>query len=463
MNKALTFVTLFLALAAVAAAISLRSCLPSRGGEDGFVLNIKPSAVRAIRIQSTGEMTELKRKGAAWQYVSGNLKDAGNSQVAEEILQTASLLMYHDRIPASEIQGRDQLSEFGLRSPKRWIEFVGPNPAKLFFGKDSAFEDRMYARLDGSNNIYLIDKSLNTIVDFEPGKFRDTVLVGMSTDQVDRVVIRGSESGETEIVRSATGWNIVRPLAVPADAAFVERFLKSLLGIPVLAIVADDSGDLGIHGIQEGKYEISFFVEGRKNPLVIRFGYLPGEWPETVLAQFTGRDIIARLPLSARKLLEVGPNDFRDRRLLPIDGDLVDLIRVTDGEGQSFDIQRSQEGWQTLRDGVLLPVSGATVETLLAALARTLTTGFVGREPAPILRKIEFFSVLSENTPEATAGEQMVAGVVFGAEGEDGLEAGVLGRAGGVIVPASILDAIPPDQSAWCLPVAPPAAQPPSE
>ncbi len=460
MNRALTYVTLFLALAAVATAITLRSCLPSRSGEDGFVLNLKPAEVRTIRIQSTGEMTELKRKGAAWQFVSGNIKDAGNSQVAEEILQAASLLMYHDRIPASEIQGRDQLSEFGLRSPKRWIEFVGPNSQKVFFGKDSAFEDRMYARLDGSNDVYLIDKSLNTMVDSDPGKFRDTVLVGLNTAQVDRVIIRGSKSGETEIVRSASGWNIVKPLAVPADTAFVERFLKSLLGIPILAIVSNDSGDLGVHGIEEGKYEISFFVEGRQTPLVLRFGYLPGAWPETVLAQFTGRDIIARLPVSARGLLTVGPDDLRDRRLLPIDGDLVDVIRVTDDEGKSFDIQRSQDGWQTMRDGAFQPVSGAAVETLLAALSRTLTTGFIGRDPAPITRKIEFFSVLSENTPETTAGEQLVAGVVFGAEVEGGLESGVLGRAGGAIVPASILNAIPTDQSAWCLPVAPPVTQP---
>ncbi len=459
MNRALTYVTLFLAAAAVAAAISLRSCLPSRGGEDGFVLNLKPSEVRTIRIQSSGEVTELKRKGAAWQYFSGTTKDAGNSQVAEEILRIASLLMYHDRIPSSEIQGRDQLSEFGLRSPKRWIEFVGPKPVKLFFGKDSAFEDRMYARLDGSNDIYLIDKSLNTIVDSEPGNFRDTVLVGMNPAQVDRVVIRGSKNGEIEIVRSATGWNIVKPLAVPADAAFVERFLKSLLGIPVLAIMANDSGDLGVHGIEEGKFEIAFFVEGRQTPLVIRFGNLPEAWPETVLAQFTGRDIIARLPLSARGLLDVGPDDFRDRRLLPMDGDLVDLIRVTDSEGQSFDIQRSRDGWQTMREGTALPVSGAAVETLFAALSQTLTTGFFGREPNPITRKIEFFSVLSENTPETTAGEQLVSGVIFGAKVEGGREAGVLGRAGGAIVPDSILDVIPPDQSAWCLPV----SNPPSE
>ncbi|MEX1117885.1 MAG: DUF4340 domain-containing protein [Terrimicrobiaceae bacterium] len=459
MNRALTFVTLFLALAAVAAAISLRSCLPSRGGQDGFVMDLKPPAVRAIRIQSTGEMMELKRKGAAWQFISGDLKDAGNSQAAEEILKAASLLMYYDRIPASEIQGRDHLSEFGLRSPKRWIEFLGTHPAKLFFGKDAAFEDRMYARLDGSNDVYLIDKSLNVLVDSEPAKFRDTVLVGMSPAQVDRVIIRGSKGGETEIVRSAAGWNIVKPLAAPADEAFVERFLKSLLGIPVLAIVANDSGDLGVHGIQEGKYEISFFVEGRQTPLVIRFGHLPKAWPETVLAQFTGRDIIARLPVLSRKLLDVEPDDLRDRRLLPVDGDIVDLIRVTDGDGQRFDIRRSPDGWQTLRNGTLYPVSGAAVETLLSALAQTRVSGFVGREPVPITRTIEFLSVLSENTPEATAGEQLVAGVVFGPAGEGGLEARILGRAGGVIVPTTILQAIPPDQAAWCLPVAPPAAE----
>jgi hypothetical protein len=162
-------------------------------------------------------------------------------------------------------------------------------------------------------------------------------------------------------------------------------------------------------------------------------------------------------------LLEVGPDDFRDRRLLPIDGDLVDLIRVTDSDGQSFDIRRSPDGWQTLREGRLVSVSGAAVETLISAFAKTLTTGFLGREPDSVTQKIEFFSVLSENTPETTAGEQLVGGVVFGTGVEGGLEAGVLGRAGGVIVPASIREAIPRDQSAWCLPVDPSPATPSQE
>jgi hypothetical protein len=136
----------------------------------------------------------------------------------------------------------------------------------------------------------------------------------------------------------------------------------------------------------------------------------------------------------------------------------VDLIRVTDSGGRSFDIRRSPDGWQTLREGKLVPVSRAAVETMIAALGQTLTTGFLGRGPDPVTRKIEFFSVLSENTPETTAGEQLVGGVVFGADVEGVLEVGVLGRAGGVTVPASIRDAIPADQSAWCLPVTPSGA-----
>ncbi len=452
MNRWFTVLTLLLAAGALATAISLKSCLPSSRGNDGFVLDLEPSSVKRIRIQSGTDPIELRRKGAGWQFHAGKIRDQANPAIAETLLKTAALMIYHDKIAGGEIQGRDDLSEFGVRSPKRWIEFDGPRPAKILFGKDSAMEGRIYARVDGSNDIFLVDDTLARMADSEPTAFRDPVLCSIDPSQVDRVILRSGPGAETEIQRDASGWKITKPLSAPADPDLIQKFLRDLLGTPLVGIVGDDTGDLGVHGIQEGKNEVALFVEGRETPLLVRFGLSPESKPGTVLAQFTGRDIIANLPSKAKDFLNVGPDDLRDRRLLPVDLDMVDLIRVTE-KGTSFDIRRSAEDWEIVQNDRKIPVSPAAIQTAVDALAQTKSTEFLRKEPSEISLSIEFFSVLSENTPETTAGERLVAGISFGEPTDGVLEAVVSGRPGGVSVSPNILNAIPGDPSSWALPI----------
>jgi hypothetical protein len=453
MNRFLTIFMVLLAGGALATALSLRGC-KSEVGKDGFVLELDPKAVKRIRIQSGTEPVELKRKGSGWQFVFEKTRDQANTPLAEALLQEASLMVYHDRIPGAEISDKDELAEFGVRSPKRWIEFDGPRPVKILFGKDAALEGRMYARVDGSRDIFVVEDKLAKLADLQPMNFRDPVLSRMETDQVDRVILRNGPGLETEIQRDATGWKLTKPLAAPADTETVERFLDGLLATRILEIVGNDSGDLGVHGIEEGKREVAFYVEGRDTPLVLRFGNVAQDGSGSTLAQFTGRDVIARLPAASRDVLALGPDEFRDRRLLPIDLDMVDLIRVSGPEGASFEIRRKHEGWITLRDGRESPVSPAVIQSVVSALTTTRVQEFLRRAPESAGRKIEFFSVLSENTPESPAGENLVAGLTFGATSDEVVEAVISDRPGAVSVPSAILSVIPGDVAAWCLPVA---------
>lgn len=452
MNRFLTVFTLCLAAGAVATAISLRACRSKPVSQEGLALDLMPSEVRKITLHSGTQQVDLQREGGVWQLQLDKTHDAANPTLIAKILELASQLIAYDHIPSSEIPNSKALNHYGVRSPKRWIEFTANSePVRLLFGKDAAFDGRLYARISGTRDVLVIDDALAQMVEQEADSFRDSVLTRYDPEQVDSFVIRGQRGMETALERDVSGWKIVKPLSAPADPEVVQKFLISLLHAPLEGVVGNSSGDLGFFGIEEGVFEVSFHVEGRELPLALRFGYTPGTHPGTILAQFTGRNLIARLPAQARELLNVTPETFRDRRLLPINPDIVDFIRIADhATGKNLEIRRSSDGWILAGSGA--PASAAAIHRLFDTLATLRVSEFSPQESADAVRSIEFFSYLSENTPEATAGESPVAKLTLGKPREGQVEAKLDNTPGSLKVPDSLFALISADPDPWQLP-----------
>ena len=98
---------------------------------------------------------------------------------------------------------------------------------------------------------------------------------------------------------------------------------------------------------------------------------------------------------------------------------------------------------------------------MVDALAAVKATGFepstvVGLEKAGLSKPsltVDFFAVVSENTPETTAGNQLVTGLKFGSRREAGLVAVLkTGSPEIALVPETILTSVPAEESSWLAP-----------
>ncbi len=421
---------------------------------DGAVLQLDPSRVKEIRISSADSSTVLKRRGNSWQLGSKS-KDRADIEVVNRLLQAAAGLEFFDRIDAREVRNDKDMSDYGLRTPKRKIEFEGDGTVTLLFGKDAANEKRLYVRTDKSRDIYLVSDELLNLAFGEASSFRDRRLTDLGPDQVDRFVIRRA-GGEIELVRDATGWRVVKPIHTLADAQKVDDYLRKLLDLHILEYVGEDSGDLSIYGLAEGQNEIAIFADGSERHQTLRLGT---DKSGALFGQFTARDSIYRMPAETSELLQATPDSLRDRRLLPLNLDVVDLIKIHTPQ-KEFSLRRSGEGWE-LQDGTTTrPASSAAIRVLADAISTAKVDGYVpmisgklsdyGLEPA--ICSVEFLSVLSENTPEARAGEQSIARLAFG-QTADGKIFVRLNEVPEVMsVPDAILKSIPLDPVAWLSP-----------
>jgi Domain of unknown function (DUF4340) len=420
----------------------------------GLVLELDPSKVREIRISTGVSKFDIKRADNGWQLGTKPV-DRADSALVERLLLAAAGMRYFDRIEGKEFKADSELSTYGLRNPKRTIEFDGERKTTLFLGKDAASEERIYVRAGGSRDVFVVSDELLKLAFQDAGDFRDRRLTDLSPDQVDRVIIR-RQGGEIELSREAASWKIVKPLHALADERKVDDLLKQLLSQRIVEFVAEDSGDLSIYGIAEGRDEITFYAEGSDSPQTLRLGT---DKSGNLFGQFTARNSVYRLSPEMLRLLQVSPQVLRDRRLLPLNLDVVDLIRIRT-PSREFSLRREGDGW-IVRDGAVeRPASAAAVRTLADALstAKVLAYDTVadGKLAALGLERpqcvVSFIAVLSENTPETRAGEQVVASLAVGKSDNGRLFVRIGERPEVLSVSEAIMNAIPLDPAAWVSP-----------
>lgn len=455
--------TIFLLVLAVAAVVFLAIYEPlTRPARDhaaavaaGYVLRLDPDKVRSIRISTGEKVLEVRRRGNGWQLGTKS-KDRADAALVNQLLRTAAELTYFDQIQGRELTD-EALAEFALRKPKRKIEFEGADMDKvtLFFGRDAAGEKRLYVRTERAPDVFVVSDEILQAAFRDTADFRDRRLTDLNPGQIDRVIIR-REGGEIELQNDPAGWQITRPLHTRADARKVQAYLDQLLGLRIVEYIADDTGDLGIYGLTEGRDEITFFAEGSSRPQTLRLGE---ERDGGRFGQFTARDSVYRLPVESGGFLRVNPDDLRDRRLLVLNPDVVDRIRIR-SQDREFTIRRAASGWEVQEGDSVRPASEAAVLAMWDALAKTEAIAYTpvaGSKPGefaldPPLLTVDLVSVLSENTPEAPAGEQLLASLALGQAANGMVYARLDDSPEVATLPPEVLNGFPRDPGLWVLP-----------
>ncbi|MCK9590141.1 MAG: DUF4340 domain-containing protein [Terrimicrobiaceae bacterium] len=446
--------TAFLLLAAVAVVVCaiVFVSLKSHGGKPvgSALFGFDPDDISLIKITNGDGVVEFRRTEGGW-YLGPEPKDRASVDAVRRLIDTALSTPVLDRIDAGELDDRDRLSTYGLKKSRVQFDFRGDRDLPLLIGKDAADESRAYVRFEDSRDIYLIPDDLVNLILTSPQDFRDRRPVRLRPDRVDRIVIN-RPAGQIELRRETSGWQIIKPLSAPASASAIEALLGKLLRLRIEGF--EPSADPGVMGLSEPAAEVQLFGEGSSAPETIRVGTSSPRGG--VYARLEPRDVTVRLPSSIHEILGFDLAALRDNSLARINLDLVDMIRVTTSTS-SFALKRKDDGWVIGSK----PASAASVQRMVDAFALIKATKF---EPATVgvLDKsglshpplvVEFYAVVSENTPETTAGSQLVAGLKFGTKQESGLVPVLkTGSPEIAFVPEKILEAVPPEESSWQAP-----------
>jgi len=443
--------TVFLLLVAVGIAVFAAIFIPlSRGGRPSgaALFAFDPEEVRVIKITNGDKIFELKKSDEGW-VIGPDPADRASVDAVKRLIDTAMSTPVLDHINGGEIANRDQLSEYGLKKSNVQFDIKGDRDHPLLIGKDSADEKRAYVRFEDSRDVYVIPDDLVRMVLSPAEDYRDRMPVRLRPDRVVRIVIR-RPVGEIELKREGSGWVVVKPLSARASTAAVESFLEKLFRTRIDGF--ESSSDPAAFGLSEPVAEIQAFGEGESVPETIRLGELSAGG--SYFSQLLPRDVTVRLPAAIMDLLSVDPTTFRDPVIGRINLDLVDMIRIS-SPGKTFEIRRDGEQWKIGKDRV----GGAAIQRLVETLAAAKAAHY---EPATdaVLEKagladparvVGFYSVVSENTPESPAGEQLISEFRMGVPQAE-IAVHTAGSPEVAFTAPSLLDAVPAEPSSWTVP-----------
>ncbi|MEO8440509.1 MAG: DUF4340 domain-containing protein [Spartobacteria bacterium] len=422
----------------------------------GNVINFDREKLTGIVIQNGDDRIELQRQAGKWRLTQP-VKDQADGAVIDNLISDLEDWKKDGLVPAKEVMAdKGRMNEFGLVQPKLRLRLdVSDGPPEILFGKDAAFEGKMYVRFVDSRDVYIAPQTVRTDISKKPDDFRDRKLTDLATAQVTRAVLK-SPAGEIELVKKNEHWEIVKPLQARGDDQKVGDLLAQVTNAQVQEFVAQDSGDLHAYGLSEPRGSITIYGADDKEGRALQIGSPAEKIKEAVYVRYLPRNAVYALPKKTEEILNVRPNDLRDRHLVRLDTNNLDRIHI-EGAGQPpVVLARKEQNW-TIATRNNQPANSDEVRRLLDTLNDQQVPKFVADTASELPKygldqpqlKLTFSSYASENTAETGAGEHPFLTLSFGkVEGNE-----VYARIGEepfiVAVDRQLLDAIWTDPLRW--------------
>lgn len=397
------------------------------------VVEIDQEKIQSIILKNGESQIELLKNEAAWR-VQAPLQDRADTPSINQLLSLVSGLRHDSKIVLEKAQEKEKLKEFGVDVSDTQLRLKSDKGKEtvLLIGKDSAVDGKVYVRLDGSNDVYVIRNELRNQVTKKADDFRDKKLSDTAPSLVQKIHLKSGET-ELELERKNNHWNFNKPMSARAADQKINDLLANILNAQVSQFLPEPA--TAEQGLTEPRATVTFTVEGQKEPLTLNIGTAPAgdENKEKSHAKFSGRAAVTVLANSALDpLLKARLADLRDRKLLRVEADVVDRLTIESQAGEKFVLARKGEGWVRKNGDTDVAINEAIASRLLTELLAAEATNLVADAAesaeeaekyglAKPQLKVTLSSFASENTAETKAGEKPLATLLFGAvEGDSG-------------------------------------------
>ena len=165
--------------------------------------------------------------------------------------------------------------------------------------------------------------------------------------KISQVEIKSSGGDVTALRKTNDTWSIVKPVEAPADRNTVSDVVTNLANLEEQRVVDENAADLKTYGLAAPRVELTFHVDGEKEPKRILLGE---KTP-------TSTGIYAKLPAGNRiflvdQALETAADkstfDFRDKTAIPFDQTKVTSLDLVSA-AQSIRLEKSGDEWKLVK------------------------------------------------------------------------------------------------------------------
>lgn len=398
-----------------------------------------------VTIRNSEGTIQIKKTDNVWR-LTAPVADRAESMTMNALFTTLEMLRGREvkNPPANAAK------DYGVAKGEVSLKIEGSaKPVELLIGKDTAVEGRAYARLEGSDTIYTIDRGLRDQLVKGAKDWRDRKLSDLSASQVTRLALKTAK-GEMELEKQGDNWVFTKPFKARGDNEKINDLIANVT-TPKVQDFISDSKDLGAYGLNDPRATLTLTAEGQKDPVVLQVGSLKTEKkdekkdekkpeeppttpqtpppPGTIYVKLSTREGIVTVPQAIVSLINTQPNDLRDQSLMRVQPDIVDRITIESAKGKIV-LARSGEEW-------VRKVEGKNDERVNSVAATNLLNTLVGEKVARFVADfasdlkgfgldqpqatVTLSSYSTEGTPETKPGDKPIVKLFLGKfEGDAG-------------------------------------------
>ncbi len=418
------------------------------------IASIDREQANVISIKNPEAKIELRKTDPRKWVIEAPLKDRADTMEVSQLFTTLEGLQYDDVIGnKGDAPTKEQLKEFGLDSSESSIKISGgKEPIELVLGKDAAVEGKSYAKLAGRDLVYVISNDLKTQISKSPDDFRDRKLADLSVTDVQKVVFK-TPAGEIEAEKKDDHWSLVKPITARGDDSRIGDLISQATTARVDEFVKETTNSTTT-GLDMPRGTVSLFTAAAEKPAILNIGNAAtdGKTKGDIYVSLSTREATVLVPKAIESLIEIKPNDLRDRKVLRFEMDIVDRVTIEPAGKPKLVLARDKENW-ALKGETDQPVNGAVVSRILSELKAASVVDFASDVATDLEKyglqepqlKITLSSFASENTSETQAGEKVIETLLIGKTEGSNLYAKVDSEPYIVSMPATILDSLVTD------------------
>lgn len=160
--------------------------------------------------------------------------------------------------------------------------------------------------------------------------------------QIDELTIRSDSGERTTVRRAGDDWQIVEPVAAPADPAEVSGLTSSLSSLQIQRVIDKAVTDFAQYDLDDPRIEVRFRADGEEKRLSIGGKTPPGS---DVYARVNDEPRVFLIAAYLESTFNRGTFDLRDKTPLRIEREAIDTVEIT-ARGATTRLVRADGEWR---------------------------------------------------------------------------------------------------------------------
>jgi len=312
---------------------------------DKNILKVKKEEIQSVGIYRGKEITLIEKESGGRWVLKTPVRDETDTDTLSNFLSSIATI----RAASFEDDRPSTPGFYGLKEPLMTFSVRTDRPTTMLLGREDAPNERFFARLDGSEQVFTIPKSFVVQLTLAHDSLRSRTIFKVREDELTEIKIIIGES-YANIERGANGvWRFKGEAGRLVNQGRVRRLIADLYALRILTFEDEHPASLAPYGLESPRCRIILYPANHTRREILSFGNKP-EGKDIAYATASRRPLVFGVEWTKVGDFYLTRHDLEDRRIFRLEGGAIQRIEIAI-EGKIRALEREGERWFLKSEG----------------------------------------------------------------------------------------------------------------